>query len=51
MHQVIWTTHVYFLNTQKISRNGKLTQHSDYWQYTIWEILDTVALPEKGLDR
>lgn len=32
--------HVYFLNTQKISRNGKLTQHSDDRQYTIWETLD-----------
>ena len=32
--------HVYFLNTQKISRNGKLTQHSDGRQYTIWETLD-----------
>lgn len=32
--------HVYFLNTQKISRNAKLTQHSDERQYTIWETLD-----------
>lgn len=32
--------HVYFLNTQKISRVGKLTQHSDDRQYTIWETLD-----------
>lgn len=32
--------HIYFLNTQKISRNGKLTQHSDNRQYTIWETLD-----------
>ena len=32
--------HVYFLNTQKISRTGKLTQHSDDRQYTIWETLD-----------
>lgn len=32
--------HVYFLNTQKISRSGKLTQHSDNRQYTIWETLD-----------
>lgn len=35
---------VYFLNTQKISRSGKLTQHSDGRQYTIWETLDnTIA--------
>lgn len=32
--------HVYFLNTQKISRSGKLTQHSDERQYTIWQTLD-----------
>lgn len=32
--------HVYFLNTQKVSRNGKLTQHSNDRQYTIWETLD-----------
>lgn len=32
--------HVYFLNTQKISKNGKLTQHSDVREYTIWETLD-----------
>lgn len=32
--------HVYFLNTQKISRSGRLTQHSDDRQYTIWETLD-----------
>ena len=32
--------HIYFLNTQKISRNGKLTQHSDDRQYTIWETMD-----------
>lgn len=32
--------HIYFLNTQKISKTGKLTQHSDNRQYTIWETLD-----------
>ena len=32
--------YIYFLNTQKISKNGKLTQHSDDRQYTIWETLD-----------
>ena len=32
--------HVYFLNTQKISQKGKLTQHADGRQYTIWETLD-----------
>lgn len=32
--------YIYFLNTQKISRSGKLTQHSDDRQYTIWETLE-----------
>lgn len=32
--------HIYFLNTQKISKHGKLTHHSDGRQYTIWETLD-----------
>lgn len=32
--------HIYFLNTQKISRSGNLTHHSDTRQYTIWETLD-----------
>ncbi len=32
--------HIYFLNTQKISRSGKLTHHADDRQYTIWETLD-----------
>ncbi len=35
---------IYFLNTQKISRSGNLTKHSDSRQYTIWETLDnTIA--------
>lgn len=35
---------IYFLNTQKISRSGNLTKHSDTRQYTIWETLDnTIA--------
>ena len=41
--------HIYFLNTQKISRNGKLTQHSDDRQYTIWETLDNTI--ENKADR
>ena len=41
--------HVYFLNTQKISRSGKLTQHSDERQYTIWETLDNTI--QKKSDR
>lgn len=36
--------HIYFLNTQKIGKTGKLTQHSDARHYTIWETLNnTVA--------
>ncbi len=36
--------HIYFLNTQKISRTGNLTKHSDDRQYTIWETIDnTIA--------
>ncbi len=31
--------HIYFLNTQKLSRASNLTQHSDNRQYTIWETL------------
>jgi len=35
---------IYFLNTQKISKSGNLTKHSDNRQYTIWETLDnTIA--------
>ena len=31
--------HIYFLNTQKLSRTSNLTQHSDNRQYTIYETL------------
>lgn len=31
--------HIYFLNTQKLSRSSNLTKHSDTRQYTIWETL------------
>lgn len=31
--------HIYFLNTQKLSKSSNLTQHSDNRQYTIWETL------------
>lgn len=31
--------HIYFLNTQKLSRASNLTRHSDTRQYTIWETL------------
>lgn len=32
--------HIYFLNTQKISRSGKLTHRGDDRTHTIWETLD-----------
>ena len=35
--------HIYFLNTQKLSKTGKLGQHSDGRQYTIWETLKNTA--------
>ena len=35
--------HIYFLNTQKISKSGRLSNHSDNRQYTIWETLDNTA--------
>lgn len=35
---------IYFLNTQKLSKTGKLTRHSDSRQYTIWETLQNTIL-------
>lgn len=36
--------HIYFLNTQKLSRTSKLTQLSEARRYTIWETLaNTIA--------
>lgn len=34
---------IYFLNTQKIGKKGRLTSHSDDRQYTIWETLENTA--------
>ncbi|MBP3856864.1 MAG: DEAD/DEAH box helicase family protein [Ruminiclostridium sp.] len=31
--------HIYFLNTQKLSKTSNLTKHSDNRQYTIWETI------------
>lgn len=31
--------HIYFLNTQKLSKTSNLTKHSDARQFTIWETL------------
>lgn len=36
--------HIYFLNTQKLSKSSNLTKHSDTRQYTIWDTLrNTIA--------
>jgi type III restriction enzyme len=35
--------HVYFLNTQKLGKAGKLGKHFDTRQYTIWETLENTA--------
>lgn len=32
--------HIYFLNTQKLSKTSNLTKRSDVRQYTIWETLE-----------
>ena len=39
--------HIYFLNTQKLSRTSNLTVHSDNRQFTIWETLSN-TIYEKG---
>ena len=39
--------HIYFLNTQKLSKSSNLTKHSDGRQYTIWETLSN-TVREKG---
>ena len=37
--EILEDGHVYFLNTQKLSKSSNLTKHSDGRQYTIWETL------------
>lgn len=39
---------IYFLNTQKLSKTGKLTKHSDSRQYTIWETLQNTILEKSN---
>lgn len=41
--------HIYFLNTQKLSKSSNLTSHSDTRQYTIWETLQNTI--EQKSDR
>ena len=38
-NEVLEDGHIYFLNTQKLSRSSNLTKKSDKRQYTIWETL------------
>ena len=35
--------HIYFLNTQKLSKPGKLGKQADRRTHTIWEVLDNTA--------
>ena len=35
--------HIYFLNTQKLSKTGNLGQHGDGRTYTIWQTLENTA--------
>ena len=37
--EILEDGHIYFLNTQKLSKSSNLTKHSDTRQYTIWETL------------
>lgn len=37
--KVLEDGHIYFLNTQKLSKSSNLTKHSDGRQYTIWETI------------
>lgn len=47
--EVLEDGHIYFLNTQKLSKAGNLGKHSDSHQYTIWEALENTA--QKKSDR
>lgn len=37
--EILEDGHIYFLNTQKLSKSSNLTKHSDTRQHTIWETL------------
>ncbi|MDO4570916.1 MAG: DEAD/DEAH box helicase family protein, partial [Planctomycetia bacterium] len=45
--EVLEDGHIYFLNTQKLSKTANLGRHSDTRQYTIWETL-TNTVREKA---
>lgn len=41
--EILEDGHIYFLNTQKLSKTSNLTKHSDGRQYTIWESLSNTV--------
>ena len=41
--EILEDGHIYFLNTQKLSKSSNLTKHSDGRQYTIWETLENTV--------
>ena len=41
--EILEDGHIYFLNTQKLSKSSNLTHHSDGRQYTIWETLSNTV--------
>lgn len=41
--EILEDGHIYFLNTQKLSKSSNLTKHSDTRQHTIWETLANTA--------
>lgn len=41
--EVLEDGHIYFLNTQKLGKSGKLSQRSDSRQHTIWETIENTA--------
>lgn len=41
--EILEDGHIYFLNTQKLSKSSNLTKHSDGRQYTIWETLSNTV--------
>ena len=41
--EVLEDGHIYFLNTQKLSKSSNLTKHSDGRQHTIWETLSNTV--------
>ena len=47
--EILEDGHIYFLNTQKLSKTSRLTSHADGRNYTIWETLQNTA--EQKSDR